>query len=118
MHATGVHFLLVRFIVFIKNALKENTMNLESQDKKEFVIDTKVTLQTEGTMQGQLVECGGEFVLPDYMPVIQKVLRLEAKVLMPSAGIRIIIPSDAIRIISSSSLTDVTAAMSPYFSTW
>lgn len=84
MHATGVHFLLVRFIVFIKNALKENTMNLESQDKKEFVIDTKVTLQTEGTMQGQLVECGGEFVLPDYMPVIQKVLRLEAKVLMPS----------------------------------
>ncbi|MBQ6893794.1 MAG: DUF3794 domain-containing protein, partial [Clostridia bacterium] len=59
-------------------------MNLESQDKKEFVIEQEKTLQNETQMQSQLIECGGEFVLPDYMPKMQKILRLEARALPPS----------------------------------
>ncbi|MBQ8836197.1 MAG: DUF3794 domain-containing protein [Clostridia bacterium] len=59
-------------------------MNRESQDKKEFVIDRASALQSETQMQSQLIESGGEFVLPDYMPKIQKVLRLEARALPPS----------------------------------
>lgn len=59
-------------------------MNLDSRDKKEFVIEQKPFLQTETQMQSQLIESGGEFVLPDYMPKIQKVLRLEARALPPT----------------------------------
>lgn len=59
-------------------------MNQETRDRKEFVIEPKTSLQTEMQMQSQLIESGGEFVLPDYMPKIQKVLRLEGKALPPS----------------------------------
>lgn len=59
-------------------------MNTETQDRKEFVIDAKNALQTERRLQSQLVESGGDFVLPDYMPSVQKVLRLEARVLPPT----------------------------------
>ena len=59
-------------------------MNTESQGKKEFVIDTNRVLQKERAMQSLPVECGGEFVLPDYMPSLRKVLRIEAVVLPPS----------------------------------
>ena len=56
---------------------------MEKQDKKEFVIDAKQELWQEVQMQSRLIESGGEFVLPDYMPMMQKVLRLEARALPP-----------------------------------
>ena len=59
-------------------------MNTESQSKKEFVIDTNKVLQKERVMQSLPIESGGEFVLPDYMPSVRKVLRIEATALPPS----------------------------------
>lgn len=59
-------------------------MNTESQSKKEFVIDTSKALQKERTLQSMPVECGGEFILPDYMPSVRKVLRIEAVALPPA----------------------------------
>ncbi len=58
-------------------------MNTE-MDKKEFVIDAKNSVQTEKKLPSQLVECTGDFVLPDYMPKVQKVLRIEARALPPT----------------------------------
>ncbi len=58
-------------------------MNTE-MDKKEFVIGADNTYQSEIKLQGQLAESTGDFVLPDYMPEMQKILRLEAKVLPPT----------------------------------
>ncbi len=55
-----------------------------NSDKKEFVMPAKSMLQTEEKSTSILVESGGEFVLPDYMPKVQKVLRLEARALPPT----------------------------------
>ena len=55
-----------------------------SSDKKEFVLPAKTTLQQAENRPSILVECGGEYILPDYMPKVQKVLRIEAQVIPPS----------------------------------
>lgn len=53
-------------------------------DKKEFTLSAKSVLQTEDNGGVIFCESGGEFVLPDYLPKVQKVLRLEARALPPS----------------------------------
>lgn len=53
-------------------------------DKKEFFLSAKNVLQTEDGSGTCFCESGGEFVLPDYLPKIQKVLRIEARALPPS----------------------------------
>ena len=55
-----------------------------TSEKKEFVLPANTVLQIGEPKQGILAESGGEFVLPDYMPKLQKVLRLEAKALPPT----------------------------------
>ncbi len=55
-----------------------------NNDKKEFVMSAKSVLHTEAGMPSIPVESGGEFVLPDYMPKVQKVLRIEANATPPS----------------------------------
>lgn len=55
-----------------------------SSEKKEFVMSAKNILQTEISMPSILVESSGDFVLPDYMPKVQKVLRLDARATPPS----------------------------------
>ena len=53
-------------------------------DKKEFVLPAKGTVQVEQGGGSIFLESGGEFILPEYMPKVQKVLRMEARVLPPS----------------------------------
>ncbi|MBQ4150981.1 MAG: LysM peptidoglycan-binding domain-containing protein [Clostridia bacterium] len=53
-------------------------------DKKEFVLPAKNSLQIEEKLQGVTAESGGEFVLPDYMPKVQRILRLCAVATPPS----------------------------------
>ncbi|MBE6680035.1 MAG: LysM peptidoglycan-binding domain-containing protein [Ruminococcaceae bacterium] len=55
-----------------------------NSEKKEFVMSAKNILQTEVYMPGVLTDCNGDFVLPDYMPKVQKVLRLEAHTTPPA----------------------------------
>lgn len=52
-------------------------------EKKEFVLSGKNTVQTE-TVGNVLCESSSEHVLPDYLPKVQKVLRMETRVLPPS----------------------------------
>ncbi len=59
-------------------------MRNEASDKKEFVLPAKNTVQLEMGGGNIFFESGGEFILPDYMPKVQKVLRMEARVLPPS----------------------------------
>lgn len=59
-------------------------MRNEMSDKKEFVLPAKNTVQVEQGGGNIFFESGGEFVLPDYMPKVQKVLRMEARALPPS----------------------------------
>lgn len=59
-------------------------MRNETGEKKEFVLPVQNTVQTEQGGGNIFVESGGEFVLPDYMPKVQKVLRMEARTLPPS----------------------------------
>ena len=59
-------------------------MKAESNDKKEFVLPVKSTIQAEKSGQNLFFESGGEFALPDYMPKVEKLLRTESKVLPPS----------------------------------
>ena len=59
-------------------------MRNETSDKKEFVLPAKNTVQLEQGGGNIFFESGGEFVLPDYMPKVQKVLRMEARALPPS----------------------------------
>ncbi len=55
-----------------------------NSEKKEFVMSAENTLQSELATQSVLVESSGEFVLPDYVPKVQKVLRVEAQATPPS----------------------------------
>ncbi|MBQ4556049.1 MAG: hypothetical protein IJA60_00195 [Clostridia bacterium] len=55
-----------------------------NSDKKEFVLPAKSIMQKEEKRGSILVESSGEFVLPDYMPKVQKVLRIEARALPPT----------------------------------
>ncbi len=55
-----------------------------NSEKKEFVMSAKNILQTEVNMQSILAESNGDFVLPDYMPKVQKVLRLCAHATPPT----------------------------------
>ena len=41
-------------------------------------------MKQPAAVSSPLFESGGEFVLPDYLPKVQKVLRLEADVLPPA----------------------------------
>ena len=59
-------------------------MRTETSDTKEFVLPAKNTVQLEQGGGNIFFESGGEFVLPDYMPKVQKVLRMEARALPPS----------------------------------
>ena len=59
-------------------------MRPETSEKKEFAVSAEQTLQTAGGGGNILFESGGEFVLPDYLPKVQKVLRLEANALPPT----------------------------------
>ncbi|MBQ5389419.1 MAG: DUF3794 domain-containing protein [Clostridia bacterium] len=59
-------------------------MRNDTSDKKEFVLPVKNTVQVEQGGGNIFFESGGEFILPDYMPKVQKVLRMEARVLPPS----------------------------------
>lgn len=52
-------------------------------EKKEFILSGKNVVQTE-TLGNVLCESNSEHVLPDYMPKVQKVLRMETRVLPPS----------------------------------
>lgn len=53
-------------------------------DKKEFLLPAKTAVQTDAAGNSIACESGGEFVLPDYLPKVQKVLRTEARVLPPT----------------------------------
>ena len=59
-------------------------MRPENSEKKEFVLSGKNTAQRIQSGGNVLFESGGEFILPDYMPKVQKVLRLEARALPPA----------------------------------
>lgn len=59
-------------------------MRSETSEKKEFALPAEQILQTASGGGNILFESGGEFVLPDYLPKVQKVLRLEANVLPPA----------------------------------
>ena len=59
-------------------------MRNETSDKKEFVLPANHSLQIEQGGGNIFFESGGEFILPDYMPKVQKVLRMEARVLPPT----------------------------------
>ena len=59
-------------------------MRPETSEKKEFALPAEQILQTASGGGNILFESGGEFVLPDYLPKVQKVLRLEANVLPPA----------------------------------
>lgn len=59
-------------------------MKAENSDKKEFVIPPKNTVQVDNSGQNIFFESGGEYVLPDYMPKVEKLLRAETKVLPPA----------------------------------
>ena len=52
-------------------------------EKKEFVLSGKNSVQSE-TVGSVLCESSSEHVLPDYLPRVQKVLRMETSVLPPS----------------------------------
>lgn len=56
-------------------------MRPENSEKKEFVLSGKNTAQRIRNGGSILFESGGEFILPDYMPKVQKVLRMEARAL-------------------------------------
>lgn len=51
-------------------------------EKKEFVLPARVTVQTE-TLGNTFCESNNEYVLPDYLPKVQKVLRMETRALPP-----------------------------------
>ncbi len=59
-------------------------MRPENSEKKEFVLSGKNTAQRIRNGGSILFESGGEFILPDYMPKVQKVLRMEARALPPA----------------------------------
>ena len=59
-------------------------MRNEMNDKKEFVLSAKSAVPFEESGGNIFLESGGEFTLPDYMPKVQKVLRVESRVLPPS----------------------------------
>lgn len=59
-------------------------MRNEMSEKKEFVLPANNMLQIEQDGGNLFFESGGEFILPEYMPKVQKVLRMEARVLPPS----------------------------------
>lgn len=59
-------------------------MRSEASEKKEFAMPTEQILQTASDGGNIIIESGGEFVLPDYLPKVQRVLRLEASVLPPT----------------------------------
>lgn len=62
-------------------------MKAETNEKKELrAADGQMSQQT--TVNCPLPESGGEFVLPDYLPKVQRVLRLEANVLPPTPFVR------------------------------
>ena len=50
-------------------------MKAETNEKKELTPGTQ-TMQQAVEVSSPLFESGGEFVLPDYLPKVQKVLRL------------------------------------------
>ena len=58
-------------------------MKAETNEKKELT-PGKQTMQQAAAVSSPLFESGGEFVLPDYLPKVQKVLRLEANALPPT----------------------------------
>lgn len=58
-------------------------MKTETSEKKELAAGGQ-TMQQTVSVSSPLFESGGEFVLPDYLPKVQKVLRLEADVLPPA----------------------------------
>lgn len=58
-------------------------MKAEMNEKKELTPGTQ-TMQQAAAVSSPLFESGGEFVLPDYLPKVQKVLRLEANALPPT----------------------------------
>ena len=58
-------------------------MKAETNEKKELTPGTQ-TMQQAAAVSSPLFESGGEFVLPDYLPKVQKVLRLEANALPPT----------------------------------
>ena len=58
-------------------------MKAETNEKKELTPGTQ-TMQQPAAVSSPLFESGGEFVLPDYLPKVQKVLRLEANALPPT----------------------------------
>lgn len=58
-------------------------MKAETNEKKELTPGTQ-TMQQAVAVSSPLFESGGEFVLPDYLPKVQKVLRLEANALPPT----------------------------------
>ena len=47
-------------------------MKAEKSDKKEFILPGITSLQIENVGQNVFFESGGEYVLPDYMPKIEK----------------------------------------------
>ncbi|MBR5538457.1 MAG: LysM peptidoglycan-binding domain-containing protein [Clostridia bacterium] len=59
-------------------------MRAESIDKKEFVLTKQNFVQSERVSQNVFFESSGEYVLPDYMPKVEKLLRAESKILPPS----------------------------------
>ena len=62
-------------------------MKAETNEKKEETAGTQ-TMQQAAAVSTPLFESGGEFVLPDYLPKVQKVLRLEAVALPPTKYMR------------------------------
>lgn len=56
----------------------------ENSDKKEFVLTKQNFVQSEKAAQNIFFESSGEYVLPDYMPKVEKLLRAESKILPPS----------------------------------
>lgn len=66
---------------------KETDMKAETNEKRELhAADGQMMQQTAATCP--LPESGGEFVLPDYLPKVQRVLRLEANALPPTPFVR------------------------------
>ncbi|MBQ7661016.1 MAG: LysM peptidoglycan-binding domain-containing protein [Clostridia bacterium] len=61
-------------------------MNTSENEMKEFVAVQNTEMQTEKKAPPAYFESSGEFTLPDYMEPVQKVLRLESKVLMPTVS--------------------------------
>ena len=57
-------------------------MYQENSEKKEFTVATRKAVQTE-TGGSTFCESSSEHVLPDYLPKVQKVLRVETNVLPP-----------------------------------